>query len=473
MMGSRFTFTGRLIVGLVVILFISAYMFSSTLMAVTGAAVLLYLAYRRMEFHSLTTRVDLRIERTVLEKVVHKDSPCSIKLQIESDESIRMIVSDRPPRTFIHSSGDISITGTVSPKKPLSTIYSIIPKERGYFRFPPLGLTLMEARGLFTREMSLHPGTEIFVRAAKKDIAMAHLMSRRKQFEITGPAHRRHTRTYISDFKSVRDYMPGDRFRDIDWKAVSRLTKLMTKEFEHETSLPTMIMVDCSISMREVVRQRAKLDHALALAMQIGIVMHNNGHPVGLITFDEFKVMDHLTPGKCELDDIVLSLFKLPNPVETADYPGMPRRYKGGKAEGEERFLDTVGPFLVKGKRRSFTRDRTSGIFEAIRTMELLEETGMLLVVISDLETNRPAIMRSLQMAVKRKHRVVVVSPSSWPYHIRDTELSEKRLERMYEDYLEKQTLLRSLRAGGVRVIEVDPEERGELVISGLRRLSQ
>jgi ERCC4-type nuclease len=40
----------------------------------------------------------------------------------------------------------------------------------------------------FEKDVILDPGTELFVRASKKEIALAHLMSKRKQFEITGPA---------------------------------------------------------------------------------------------------------------------------------------------------------------------------------------------------------------------------------------------------------------------------------------------
>jgi uncharacterized protein (DUF58 family) len=463
----------KTLAGMVVLIFLSAYMFQNTLMALSGAIILLYLAYRRMEFHSLTRRIGLEVERKVLEDVVHKDSLSAVRLKVSARETVGVRIVEKLHRTFIPGSGGSVMDGTVHPDRPLSMVYSMIPRERGYFRFPPLRITLKESRGLFESDLIVPVQTEVFVRASKKEIAMARLMSRRKQFEITGPAHQRHTRTYRADFKSVREYIPGDRFRDIDWKAMSRLTRMMTKEFEQETNLPTMIMVDTSLSMREVVRQRSKLDHSIALGLQIAVVMNSNGHPVGLMTFDENKVETHLSPGKCELDDIVLSLFRLPNPVETGAYPGIPRSSPTEKVDGENEFLSAVGPFLVKGKRSSFSRDRTTGVFEAMRNLEMSEETGMLIIVISDLETNRPSFLKSMRMALRKKHRVVMVSPFSWPYHLDEIDISPELLEKMYIDNQEKQTLIRSLRAGGIKVIDIGSRERGDKVISGIRRMSQ
>lgn len=472
-MPSRFTMAGRAIAGLITMTFVAAYLFENTMMALAGSIMLLYLTYRRMEFHSLVRRIDIDIERSILEDVMHKDSPSSIKIKCSSSETVNVRIEERIHGTFHLKEGERTLKGRVGPGKPLSMIYSVIPRERGSFKFPSITLTITEARGFFESKKMVDPGTEALIRASKKDISMARLMARRKQFEITGPAHQRHTRTKRADFRTIRDYVPGDRFRDIDWKAMSRFTKLMTKEFEEETNLPTMILMDTSISMKEMVKQRSKMDHGIALALQIAIVMNSNSHPIGLISFDDNKVIDHMSPGKSTLDDVLMSLFKLPNPVEIGKYPGNPENLPISKTEGEDEFLSKVGPFLVEGKRRSFSRIRTTGIYESFRAIELTEETGMLLIIISDLETNRPSFVRAVQMGLRRKHRIVLISPFSWPYHLEKGTAGVEKVEKMYEDYLEKQTLLRSLRAGGVKVIDIDHRERGGNVIVGIRRMSK
>jgi uncharacterized protein (DUF58 family) len=329
-----------------------------------------------------------------------------------------------------------------------------------------------DIRGLFRCQFTLDPGTEVFVRASKKELALAALMSKRKRFEITGPAHRRHTRTHRADFRTVRDYVPGDRFRDIDWKATSRLTKLMTKVFEQETNLPTVLLMDTTLGMRELTGRHSKIDHAVALALQLATVLDSFNHPVGLVSFDETRVIEHLSPGKHDLDDILISLHGLPDPVETGGYPGSAPGMSQVPPDQAQGMLGPLGPFLVKGRRASYGRSATTGIFEAVRCLELEEESGLLVILISDLETNQPSIIKALKMAISRKHRVVVVSPFSWYYHLTPENVTVERLEQAYEEWNSKQSLLNTLRAAGVRVMDIGPMERGERVVQNLRGMS-
>ncbi|MBN1539008.1 MAG: hypothetical protein JW939_02605, partial [Candidatus Thermoplasmatota archaeon] len=70
-------------------------------------------------------------------------------------------------------------------------------------------------------------------------------------------------------------------------------------------------------------------------------------------------------------------------------------------------------------------------------------------------------------------HRVVVVSPFSWTYHLDRGDIKPDILEKVYIEHRGKQGLLRGLRAAGAKVVEVGPRERGDAVISSLRRMSR
>ncbi len=469
----EFTVLSKAVAAGAVLIFIFAYLFQNVLVAAAGSVVLLYLAYRRLEFIAQMGRIELKVERRVLEGVVHKGSPMTVRLELSAHEPVQIRARDRVPDHFRPEGGGLEIEGTVAPDNPLSTIYTTVPEDRGRFRFIGLEVQMIDPRGLFTCRTFIDPGTEVFVRASKKEIAMAALMSKRKRFEVTGTAHRRHTRTHRADFRTVRDYMAGDRFRDIDWKATSRLTKLMTKEFEQETNLPTVLLMDATLGMRELTGKVSKIDHAVALGLQLAMVLHSFNHPVGMISFDETRVLDHLSPGKHDLESVLLSLYKLPNPVETGGYPGSGQGPVQIPPDQSKGMLGAVGPFLVKGRRASYGRLSTTGIFEAVRCLELEEESGMLIVFISDLETNHPSILKAIKLAVHKKHRVIVISPFSWSYHLTAGNLSTERLERAYMDHAAKKSLLGSLKAAGVRVMDIDPKERGERVIENLRRMSR
>ena len=458
---------------MVVVFYAYAFLFANLFVAAAGSAIVFYLTYRLLSFKKKVDRIELKLIREPMERVIHKESPITLRAEVESDETLGVYVKDSIPEHFSLRSGDGELKGTVYPEKPLSSIYTIVPHERGYFELDPIKLDLIESRGLFVYETSRKAKTPLLVQASKRELAMAKLMARKKQFEITGKTNRRHTRTTRADFKSVREYMPGDRFRDIDWKAASRLTKLMTKEFEIESRLPTVIMMDTSVSMKELVKKRTKMDHAIAIGIKVANLLEVQGNPVGLITYDEHRINEFIHPGKATLDEVMLGLFKLPNPTVSASYPGLSSEESPPLTEASRRFLEKVGPLLVAGRRKVLKPETTTGIFEAMREIKKTEETGLLIVLISDLETNRFAIPNAMTIALKQKHRVVVISPFSWPYHLEGMRIDEETAERMYHDYMEKQSLLNSLRDAGIRVIEVSTKEKGERVLAIFRRMSQ
>ena len=51
------------------------------------------------------------------------------------------------------------------------------------------------------------------------------------------------------EFSEHRPYVPGDSFKNIDWKLFARSDKLYVKNFEEETNLRCHILLDTSSSM--------------------------------------------------------------------------------------------------------------------------------------------------------------------------------------------------------------------------------
>lgn len=52
------------------------------------------------------------------------------------------------------------------------------------------------------------------------------------------------------EFDRHRSYEPGDEMRHVDWKVLGRTDRLVVKQFQQETNLDVIVVVDCSSSMR-------------------------------------------------------------------------------------------------------------------------------------------------------------------------------------------------------------------------------
>ncbi len=61
--------------------------------------------------------------------------------------------------------------------------------------------------------------------------------------------HRSPFRGFSVEFAEHRPYEPGDELRYVDWRMLARSDKLFVKQYEEETNLRSMIVLDASASM--------------------------------------------------------------------------------------------------------------------------------------------------------------------------------------------------------------------------------
>src|SRR6056297_756123 len=75
-------------------------------------------------------------------------------------------------------------------------------------------------------------------------IESLRLVARQAVEGLTAGRHRSPHKGASVEFKEHRPYVPGDELRNIDWKAFGKSDRLYIREFEEETSLRCMLLVD-------------------------------------------------------------------------------------------------------------------------------------------------------------------------------------------------------------------------------------
>lgn len=101
--------------------------------------------------------------------------------------------------------------------------------------------------------------------------------------------HRSPFRGFSVEFTEHRAYQPGDEPRYLDWRMLARSDRLFVKQFEEETNLRAMILLDASRSMawRGTDDRLTKREYAQRLAAAIGLILLRQRDATGLITFDD------------------------------------------------------------------------------------------------------------------------------------------------------------------------------------------
>jgi uncharacterized protein (DUF58 family) len=111
--------------------------------------------------------------------------------------------------------------------------------------------------------------------------------------------HRSRTRGYSAEFEEHREYSPGDEIRRIDWKALAKFDRYFVKEYENETNLKALLLLDASGSMDYGSSGMTKFDYGATLAACLCYMILRQQDAVGLITFaDEVK---SLLPPKAKM----------------------------------------------------------------------------------------------------------------------------------------------------------------------------
>lgn len=110
--------------------------------------------------------------------------------------------------------------------------------------------------------------------------------------------HRSPRRGFSVEFAEHRQYQSGDEPRYVDWKLLGRTDKLYVKQFEEETNLRAMLVLDASASMAwsGAPERPSKLDYATRLAAALALVLLRQRDAAGLITFDD--VVRTITPAR-------------------------------------------------------------------------------------------------------------------------------------------------------------------------------
>ncbi len=99
------------------------------------------------------------------------------------------------------------------------------------------------------------------------------------------------------DFEELREYMPGDEVRDIDWNVTYRMGRPFVKRFREERELGMVLAVDVSGSSGFGSGSRTKREFAAEIAATLAISATRSSDKVGLLLFSDFPEL-YLPPRK-------------------------------------------------------------------------------------------------------------------------------------------------------------------------------
>src|SRR6185436_17151436 len=89
------------------------------------------------------------------------------------------------------------------------------------------------------------------------------------------------------DFEELREYIPGDEVRDIDWNVTYRMGRPFVKRYREERELGIILAIDVSGSSSFGSMRRSKREFATEIAATLAVSASRSSDKVALLLFSD------------------------------------------------------------------------------------------------------------------------------------------------------------------------------------------
>jgi len=219
-----------------------------------------------------------------------------------------------------HRASATFLAGLVLPGEELRLRYTLTPPRRGDYRFGRLMVRYRSALGLFERQHAYPLERDVRVYPNLLDLHRYELMVRRGlELEAGRLAARRFGGG--TELERLREYVPDDELRRINWKATARRGVAISNEYETERSQNVVVLLDAGRLMGAVADGLTKLDHALNAGLLLTYAAGRRGDRVALLAYTD-QVRAYLPPrrGRRAFLSILETLYRLESELVESDH---------------------------------------------------------------------------------------------------------------------------------------------------------
>ncbi len=243
---------------------------------------------------ALLSRNQLEHVQAFLPKIIHltkdRESGIAIHLRHSPSKTVRIQLGLDMPVPFETLQEEISVSF------PANTEHLIVewictPRSRGRFELNAVYLEAASLFGFWTIRATKPVEAElrVYPNLFQDRQKLAGLFLNRGHFGI-------HAQRQIGkgrEFEQLRDYIPGDSYEEISWKATAKRGRPITKVFQIERTQEIYVIIDASrLSARNApdatsLRPSSQLERFLTAALILGLATEQQGDLFGLVVFSD------------------------------------------------------------------------------------------------------------------------------------------------------------------------------------------
>lgn len=197
---------------------------------------------------------------------------------------VRMTLIDEIPAQF--QVRDFNYSLRLNARSTRIITYNIRPIKRGEYSFGSLNIYVTSVLGLVKRRFIFDKGAMVPVYPSFMQMHKYELLAISQQLPETGIKRMRKL-GHSMEFETIREYVPGDDPRSINWTATARKSNLMVNHYRDERSQQVYCIIDKGRTMQLPFEGLSLLDYSINASLVLANIALKKQDKAGLITFSD------------------------------------------------------------------------------------------------------------------------------------------------------------------------------------------
>ena len=215
------------------------------------------------------------------------DNPVKVRLESIYPFDIHTEVIDEVP--FIFQRRDVLFKARIRKQGDATISYALRPTQRGVYGFGHVRVFVSSPLGLVQRRFTCCEPQDVKVYPSYLMLRQYELLAMSNNLTEMGIKRIRRI-GHNTDFEQIKDYVVGDDYRTINWRATARRHQLMVNVYQEERSQQVFSVIDKGRMMQQTFLEMTLLDYAINASLVLSYVAVNKQDKAGLITFsDQFE----------------------------------------------------------------------------------------------------------------------------------------------------------------------------------------
>lgn len=268
---------------IVAILLLATGNYSAPFYTVGMAAVWLLLAATIADIAILYSRRGIVASRQLADRLSNGDDN-DIRLRVESScpFALRLTVIDETP--FVFQRRDVDFLLRLKPREGKTIVYKLRPTQRGVYGFGRIRVFVRSALSLAERRYTCGESQDAKVYPSYLMLHKYELLAMNNRLTEMGVKRIRRAGNN-TEFERIKEYVEGDNYRSLNWKASARRHQLMVNVYEDERSQQIVSVIDKGRPMQQAFQGMTLLDYAINASLMLSYVAVRKTDKAGLVCF--------------------------------------------------------------------------------------------------------------------------------------------------------------------------------------------